>query len=134
VALVVDASVTMAWCFADEVTPAAEAALDRLNEERAFVPELWSLEVANVLLLAERRGRISEAQVTRFLALVDALPITVDPTVLPRPQLIAKAREHGLATYDAAYLLTAELYGASLATNDAALAAAAAAAGVELVS
>ena len=66
---VVDANVTMAWCFEDEVTDDTEAVLDRLRSEQAIVPAIWPLEVANVLLVAERRGRISEAQINRFIRL-----------------------------------------------------------------
>ena len=79
--IVIDASVTMAWCFEDEATPGADAALDLLRESRAVVPTIWSLEVANVLLGAQRRQRISEAQVTRFVtsALDEGVSELIDP-------------------------------------------------------
>jgi predicted nucleic acid-binding protein len=130
VTFVLDAAVTMTWCFEDEATPESEAVLDRLADEPAVVPALWSLEVSNALLAAERRRRLTEAQAVRFLDLLDALPITVDLSVLPRQALVSTARRHSLSAYDAAYLMTAELLGAPLATTDDALAAAAAAAGV----
>jgi hypothetical protein len=56
VTLVVDSSVTMAWCFEDEVTSFTEQILSRSRQEGASVPAIWPLEVANVLLLSERRG------------------------------------------------------------------------------
>ncbi|HEY5230790.1 MAG TPA: type II toxin-antitoxin system VapC family toxin, partial [Galbitalea sp.] len=59
---VIDTSLAMAWCFEDEATPPTEAVLDRLREDQAVVPAIWPLEIANVLLVAERRGRLTEAQ------------------------------------------------------------------------
>ena len=75
---VLDASIALAWCFADQTTPISESALDRLGHEEALVPGLWALEVANVLVSAERRGRLKPAQTTRFLELLGQLPITVE--------------------------------------------------------
>ena len=75
---VVDTSVAMAWVFEDEATPATDALLERLRDGSAVVPSLWRFEVANVLAVAERRGRITEAQSVRFSRLLGALPIDVD--------------------------------------------------------
>jgi predicted nucleic acid-binding protein len=76
--LVIDTSVTMAWCFEDEADEATDAVLDLLTDDQAVVPFLWQLEVANVLLVAERRKRITEAQATRFLELLGGLPIRIE--------------------------------------------------------
>lgn len=67
---VLDCSVTMAWCFDDEATPYTVGVLDRLTEVRAIVPMLWPLEVANVVIVGERRKRLDEARTLRFLALL----------------------------------------------------------------
>lgn len=75
---VVDCSVAMAWCFADEATPATSLVLDRLVEEAAVVPPLWLLEVANVLILAERRGRIVAADLASYVELLFQLDIQID--------------------------------------------------------
>ncbi len=130
---VVDASVTMAWCFEDEATPATEAVLDRLRSERALVPAIWPLEVANVLLVAQRRGRVSEAQIGRFERLLTQLPIDVDETSTDIASLVALGRTHQLSSYDASYLLLAERAGLPLATLDDRLTQAAARAGVPLM-
>lgn len=130
--IVIDASVTMAWCFDDEATPMTDGVLDRLRDQEAFVPALWQLEVANVLLIAERRGRITEAQATRFLDLLMQLPIRIDQSLTNVAALLAAGRRHRLTAYDAAYLLLAERIGAPLATLDSNLIAAALTAGVEL--
>lgn len=128
---VVDASVTMAWCFEDEATPETERLLDRLATDSALVPPIWEYEVANVLLVAERRRRITESTAERFLRLLRQLPIEVDPGLGGMPHVVALGRLHGLSAYDAAYLLLAEEQGLPLATRDAKLRAAARAAGVQ---
>ena len=130
---VVDASVTLAWCFEDEATDATEAVLDRLASETALVPALWPLEIANALLVAERRRRLTEFQAARFVELLDELPIEPD---LPPPDLhavLSIGRRFALSAYDAAYLLLAERASVPLATTDAALRDAALKAGVPLV-
>jgi predicted nucleic acid-binding protein len=127
---VVDTSVTMAWCFEDEATPETEAVLDRLRDDDAVVPDLWRLEVVNVLLVGERRRRISEAQATRFVELLAQLPIRVDPTATDLTTVLSVGRRHALSAYDAAYLSLAERLAAPLATKVAHLAAASRVAGV----
>lgn len=131
--IVVDTSVTMAWCFEDEATDVTDEVLDRLRDEEAVVPALWQLEVTNVLLAAERRGRITEAQAIRFLDLLTQLRIRVDMSVTNVTAVLAAGCRHRLTAYDAAYLLLAERIGAPLATLDGNLMAAARTAGVELV-
>ncbi len=59
--LVLDASLTLAWYFEDEATPAAEEVLDAVAEQGAIVPPLWRLEVANAFQSGVRRGRIDAA-------------------------------------------------------------------------
>ncbi|MGQ0624696.1 MAG: type II toxin-antitoxin system VapC family toxin [Sporichthyaceae bacterium] len=130
---VIDASVTMAWCFEDESTPPTEAVLDQLATDEAIVPTLWRLEVANVLLVAQRRGRVSEAQATRFVAALEQLPIRIDPAAPELAAVLATGRAHQLSAYDATYLLLAARLGVPLATTDAALTRAAGAAGVALL-
>jgi predicted nucleic acid-binding protein len=133
VTFVVDTSVTVAWCFEDEATPGTEAVLDRLVAEEALVPPLWALEVANVLLVAERRGRVTEAQAVRFVALLRELPIRMDPAPPDLEAVLAAGRRHDLSAYDAVYLLLAEREGVPLATLDNGLREAARTAGVPLL-
>ena len=130
---VLDASVTLAWCFEDEATPDSEGTLERLAEDVAIAPSLWELEVVNVLLLAERHGRITESQTARFVALLTQLPIHVDPAGADMEAVLAAGRHHGLNAYDAAYLVLAEREGIPLATLDAKLRAAAQVAGVTVL-
>jgi len=130
--IVVDTSVTMAWCFEDEATDKTDSVLDLLRDDEAVVPALWQLEVTNVLLVAERRGRITEAQSTRFLDLLTQLRIRIDMSQTNLNALLATGRRHQLSAYDATYLLLAERIAAPLATLDGNLIAAARTAGVEL--
>lgn len=130
---VVDTSITMAWCFEDEATDATDAVLERLRDERAAVPAIWPLEIANVLLVAERRGRLNEAQASRFVELLAQLPIDVDGSITDVAMVVAAGRRHALSSYDASYLVLAERLGASLATLDTRLATAASDAGVQLL-
>lgn len=132
---VLDASIALAWCFADQTTPISESALDRLGHEEALVPGLWALEVANVLVSAERRGRLKPAQTSRFLELLGQLPITVEE--IGRDAILTTvldlARASGLAAYDASYLALAAASGVPLASRDEALRRAALGLGVALV-
>jgi hypothetical protein len=44
--IVIDASVTLSWCFPDEQTPMSLNVLDRLKPgEQSLVPAFWSFEV-----------------------------------------------------------------------------------------
>lgn len=130
---VVDASVTMAWCFEDEAGDATEAALDRLAGEGGLVPLLWRYETSNVLLIAERRGRVSEFHAASLLHRLQQLPISVEAAPAAMDALLATGRMHGLSAYDAAYLNLAERQGIPLATLDRGLCGAARTAGVPLV-
>ena len=132
-AFVVDASVTMAWCFEDEARPATEDLLDRLIHDEAIVPALWTLEVANVLLMAERQDRMTEAQATRFVQLLGQLPIRTESAPVDVSALLALGRRHNLTAYDATYLALAQRLGVALATLDEGLVRAARSAGVDLV-
>jgi hypothetical protein len=83
-AFVLDGSVTLTWCFEDETDPYADAVEDALVASAAVVPSLWRLEVANGLLMGERRRRINEAKVSALLAALQALPIAVDDETVVR--------------------------------------------------
>ena len=134
-AFVLDASVALAWCFADETTPATDAVLDRLTSEEAAAPVLWRLEVANALAMAERRGRLSAAGLTRSVALLQQLAVVIDDEASERAfrELLDLARSEQLTVYDAAYLELALRLGLPLATTDARLRGAATRLGVALL-
>jgi predicted nucleic acid-binding protein len=118
--LVIDCSVTMAWCFEDECDGYADSTLAALASVQASVPCVWSLEVANVLLVAERRARIAPADSARFVQLLSELPIAVEHDDRRRTQgpVLDLARRTGLSAYDASYLDLAMRLGVPLATRD----------------
>ncbi len=132
---VLDCSLTMAWVFDDEEEPLAAAVRDRLADTIAIVPSVWPLETSNALLVAERRGRLTEAESVRFLTVLRSLPVNVEAASSLRSvdHLLSLAREVGLTVYDASYLELAMRHGVPLATLDKRLSAAAAAVGVEVL-
>lgn len=115
---VLDCSMTMAWCFEDEATPYSESALEALAEGEAVVPPLWSLEVANVLVVGERKKRLLPAQSLRFVELLQSLPIAIEADIRPLGEILGLAREQGLSAYDASYLDLAVRTGLPLASFD----------------
>jgi len=130
--LVLDASVTLAWAFEDEGGDYAIAVLESLREGEAVTTSIWPLEISNGLLVAERKGRIDAAASARFIQLLLALPVVVDPMDRRRVFEITRslARRCGLSAYDAHYLELSVRYGIPLATLDGRLMAAAEAEGV----
>ena len=80
--LVLDASVALSWCFKSEATTAADRVLERLADEAAAVPAIWHLEIANVLALSERRGRITPAHSSEFIALLGKISLTTFPAAV----------------------------------------------------
>ena len=118
---VLDTSVTVAWCFSDEGTRFTEGVLDMMAaDSEALVPSVWPLEVANALVTAERRKRISVAQASAFLMRLSGFSISIDPIRMDRAfnQILYNARERKLTAYDAAYLELALREGLPLATID----------------
>jgi len=132
---VIDASVTLAWCFEDESSVDADRVLARLEQEEALAPAHWPLEIANALRTAERRGRMETSELPRLRVLLAALPVEVAPVELTTATggILEAARTYDLTAYDAAYLELAAIRGLPLATVDERLRAACARAGVEVV-
>ena len=129
---VLDCSVTMAWCFENEADLRADALLEGMSDATACVPCIWGLEVANVLLVAERKGRLTEADVTAFVTRVREMPIEQEPMLDAQAlnRILSLCRRYGLSAYDGAYLELAMRLEIPLATLDAKLRAAAQSAGV----
>ena len=124
---VVDSSIALTWCFEDEASADTDKLFERIRDVGAVVPGLWHLELGNILLQAERRGRITRTDVVLRLGLIANLPISVDVETTPRAwrEILSLARAEGLTAYDAAYLELAERCGLPLMTRDNALADAA---------
>ena len=104
---VLDASLTMAFIFRDEANAETDKILDLLaHDSIAFTVPLWFCEVANVLIMAERRKRITSAETSRHLTHLRALPVRIDESSSREAwnATLLLARRYNLTAYDAAYL------------------------------
>lgn len=135
--LILDASATLAWLvrridpIEDQI---ADEVLRSVRARNAVVPSLWYPEVANGVLVAERRGGVSQSTSESFLRMVDTLPIAEDetPPFTVQPTVLMLARTYKLTAYDATYLELVMRKGGELATFDGKLADAARAARVRV--
>lgn len=130
-ALVLDASVTLAWRFGDE-TGYAHSVRAALAEDGAITPGLWRMAVIDGLLDAEAAGEIDAQGTDAFLDGLAALPIEWVSVPTPMTELLALGRRHGLRADAALTLDLARDRGLSVATLEPALRAACAAEGVPL--
>jgi len=132
--LVLDCSATMAWFFEGESSASTDALLDRLNQGAvAVVAQHWALEVANTLLMGERRKRCQPAEVAHFISILSHLSIEIDKDTASNAvsSTLSLAREHGLSAYDAAYLDLAMRRKVPIATLDTKLREAASRVGIQ---
>ena len=129
-----DASITGAWRFAEERTEAVLALFRGLSDGPAVVPARWHTETVNLLLVAERRGRISAETATALLDLPGGLDIETDddPPRAAGP-IIGLAHRHEVTAYDATYLDLGVRRRHPLATRGAALIRAALALGQPVI-
>ncbi len=128
---VLDSSVTLAWVLREEPSALADAALERVAKIGGVAPALWWVEVRNVLVTAERRGRLTQEDTAAAVQAIDALGIHLDHAP-DSTSLLRLARTHGLTAYDAMYLELSIRQQRPLATLDGKLSAAAQAEGVAL--
>lgn len=130
----VDASLLLRWHFSDEPTPSLPYRQRLINDE-VFVPTHFFTELANAVLVAERRKRTEARHLPGLFELLDSLRPQEDVldamAVLER--ILPLARAHGLTVYDALYLELAARRGLAIATGDRALARAARSAGLEVL-
>ncbi|MGH9632986.1 MAG: type II toxin-antitoxin system VapC family toxin [Bryobacteraceae bacterium] len=100
------------------------------------IPAVWALEIGNAMLVGERRKRLRQPEILRFLTLLEGLTIVQDaqPVGESVSKVLPLAREYSLSAYDAAYIELAIRQGAPLATIDGGLRKAARKAGVRIFS
>lgn len=132
--LVIDASIVLAWYFADEASP-APGFMELLAAGSLVVPVHFESELANGILVGERRGRSSSGQAAELMTFVRQLAPErdIEGAVEAIARILPLARAHNLTIYDALYLELAERRGLPLATRDMNLAAAARSAGVRVL-
>jgi predicted nucleic acid-binding protein len=132
---VIDASSMGPLLLRDETSNAIAEIMQAVKRGECVVPAHWRFEVANMILVAQRRGRIDAEAATANLADLDLMPVVVDEASLDHvfDRTSALAREHGLTVYDAAYLEVAERRTLILVSQDGQLLKAARACHVEVV-
>jgi predicted nucleic acid-binding protein len=131
---VLDCSVTISWFMPDESSNFKF--LNQVVDEGAIVPSLWSLEVGNVLLIAQRKMRITLEQRQKALHILTELPIISDTMTANYAWLetMELAERYNLTIYDASYLELSLRRSLPLATFDNSLKKAAELSGVFLLS
>jgi predicted nucleic acid-binding protein len=134
-AFVLDCSVTLAWLLPDERGAATDALVDELQRTTAVAPAIWPYEVANALLVAQRRARIGDNDLTRVRRALGALPIEVE--AVASDHILSAVSDLGrrldVTSYDAAYVELAARRRLPLATLDARLRKACAALKVQVL-
>jgi predicted nucleic acid-binding protein len=124
----VDASVGFAWVYQGQATPETDHLLDEVAAgATVVVPALWFLEVSNVLLIAQRRRRLTAVQRKAALEELAAMQFTVDDEGARNAfgKTSELAEKYGLTIYDATYLELALRRSLPLASRDEALRSAA---------
>jgi predicted nucleic acid-binding protein len=132
---VLDASVALAWFFRDEESVASEKLYALTDDHKLIVPPHWFAEVANGILIGERRGRCAADEVPLFIEQLSGMSFAID-AISPFGQfemILPLARAHSLTVYDAIYLHLAQSHRSPLATFDKKLIAAARALGVTIL-
>ena len=132
--IVIDASVALAWCFPDEANDYADKVLVALEGRSILVPALWPIEITNALVVAERRKRIIQSSIRRFIELLSELTVIMvaQSATESARNILPLAREYNLSAYDAAYLDVALRDDAPLATLGKKLQEAGRTAGIEI--
>lgn len=132
--MVVDASTALAWCFPDETSEYADDVLLALEGYTILVPAVWNLELANAVLVGQRKKRLNQPEIEGFTTLMESLPVVEDTRTLNEVvhNVLPLARAHELSAYDAAYLELSLRHSAPLATLDGKLRKAAKETGTEL--
>jgi predicted nucleic acid-binding protein len=119
-AFVLDCSVTLSWLLPDERGGATDALADELERTTAIAPAIWPYEVANALLVAQRRARIGDDDLILVRRALAALPIEVE--AVTSDHVLSAVSDLGrrldITSYDAAYVELAVRRRLPLATVD----------------
>ena len=130
---VVDNSVVAAWFFPGQATDYSDSVLDRLKADTAHVPALRVLEFSNVPRKAIMGRKLATETALEIIAEAEKLPLSVDYTATATAVNLELAIQHGLSSYDAAYLELAMRRGLAIACQDGKLRAAAQVAGITVL-
>ena len=96
----------LAWCFENAATPLTNRVLSSLRSSGTYVltTALWPFEVASVLTIQERQGRITPAVSAQYLEMLRNLKIQVEMrhAIWVCQEILDLTRTHRLSGYDAA--------------------------------
>ncbi len=130
--IIVDCSVILALVLHDESSRYADLVAEEFTQYGFHVPSHFTLETGNALLMAKRRGRLTEETLLEAFYGISALDPQVDPLTsdCAHHDTLKLALKHNLTLYDAAYLELAMRLEGVLATLDKGLQRAAESEGV----
>ena len=131
-AFVLDASVAIAWVVSSQATPYSRRIRLRAKREPYHVPAIFTAEVANVLVVLERRGLLTSQGAEAAAEVLGRLDPVVHDLGLGVAALRALATRFGLSAYDAAYLALGVELHLPIACGDRPLRATLRSAGVRL--
>jgi predicted nucleic acid-binding protein len=116
--MIIDASVVLRAFFPDEAQKQAQVVIREhtAGNLKLKAPALLPFELSNAVWQAERRQRITPAQVNEIIHAIIGLEIEVVPQ--DWGEMLHIARRFNLSAYDAAYLALAEKIGEPLVTGD----------------
>lgn len=120
--------IAIAWVHPAQATEESCARLSALeNGALLVVPSLWSLEVANALVVLTRRGKLTQEERNMALERLSCLTdeIDVEGPRLAFTKLESLADQHSLSIYDSVYLELALRRHLPLACKDGPLSMAA---------
>jgi len=134
---VLDASVALRW-FLNDPVPEYAASVRQLiiDGYRAVVPSIWTLEMVNSLLVAERKGNITTAAVDERISNIEELLesyIDTQGVGISARDALAVSRTFAVTAYDAAYVDLAQTEKLTLSTLDSQLVKAAERAGIQIL-
>lgn len=130
---VVDNSVVAGWFFPSQATDYSDRILESLKTDIAHVPALWTLEFSNVLRKAILARKFSRSEAAGIVWEVGQLPLSINHAADSLTENLDMAIEHGLSSYDTAYLSLALRLDLPIATQDKALRSAAIRVGIGIV-
>lgn len=132
---VLDSSVALAWYLPRQQTARTDVLMHRTAEAGALTTALWPIEVANVLMIYERRGQLAAADRIGAIAFYKSVPVEIDDQTASHAWTTTfdLALRHRLTLYDASYLELALRSGLPLATLDRDLCRAATSLGVPVL-
>lgn len=131
-AFVLDASVAAAWVVPSQSTAYATRLRARARREPFHVPAIFPTELANIIVVLERRRILSPRGAAAAADVLSRLEPVIHAPVMNPAELRQLANTHGLSAYDAAYLGLAIELKLPLACGDRPLKTVLARAGVRL--